>query len=295
MASSPTSRERWLARLALGLVLGGAALGPGCIIAAGGGDSNACGSLLSFSHVGAGDICYCDEGYTWENPEDEEDFDCERIPGKGGGEGACTEPYSYHAAGICYCEGGYKWCEPDDEADYTCCMDDAQDEASGTDALDTGSEGTSDESGGGGAMPDPADCTAENEGVSFCSNTEADGPEASVYWLCMAGAWVEMPEAGNESCVYDGYDFSYGCVDTGTAVEFLCGTGAGSACERDFSNCADGDNIDYCQYGKLTRDSCFRICTEDGDAMDVTYDHGFCDVEAADCFCCDMGTEGCPV
>jgi hypothetical protein len=294
MASSPTSPERGLARLAL--VLGCAALGPGCIIAAGGGDSDACGSLLSHSHVGAGDVCYCDQGYTWENPDDPEDFDCERIPGKGSGEGACTEPYSTHDDGYCYCDYGYKWCEPDDAADFTCCMDDAQDEAGGGETPDTDSAGTSDESGGGGgATPDPADCTADNEGVSFCSNTDDVGPEGSVYWMCMAGEWVEMPEAGNESCVYDGYEFAYGCVDTGTAVEFLCGNGTGSACERDFTNCVDGDNIDYCQYGKLTRDSCFRICTEEGDDMNATYDHGFCDAAVGDCFCCDMGTEGCPV
>ena len=286
-----SSRERWLAPLALAA----AALGPACIISAGGGDSQACGSMLSFSHVGAGDICYCDEGYTWENPGDDEDFDCERIPGKGGGEGACVEPFSTHLEGICYCEGGYNWCSPDDLNDFTCCIDDAQDEAGGTNPTDTES-GTDDGTGeGGGATPDPADCTAENEGVSFCSNTEADGPEGSVYWVCMTAEWVELPEAGNEMCIFDGYEFAYGCVHTGTTVEFLCGNGPGSACEHNMPSCVDGDLLNYCQFGKLTQDSCLRICTEDGDDLGNTFDHGFCDTTESECFCCDSGDEGCPI
>lgn len=298
MACPTSSVQRWIARFALA----GAALGPGCIIAAGGGDSDECGSLLSFSHIGANDDCFCDAGYTWENPGDDQDFDCERIPGKGSGAGACTAPNSSHAAGYCYCDFGFNWCEPSNPDDYTCCPDDAQDEAGGgsggpdTDGAGTAGEaGTADETGADPVEPDPADCTADNEGISFCSNTDATGPEASRYWVCMTGEWVEAPNAGDESCVFDGFDFSYGCVDNGSAVVFICGDGLGTACERDTATCVDADLLDYCQWGRLSQDSCLRICTEDGDDMGMTYDHGFCDEVANECSCCDSGTEGCPV
>jgi len=274
------------------LALVGAGLGSGCIIAAGGGDSNACGSQASFSHVGANDMCYCDAGYTWENPDDETDFDCVLVPGKGSGAAACDEPYSSLFVDECYCDYGYKWCVPDDPNDYTCCLDDAQDSAGG------GDDETGDETAGdtGGVEPDPADCTVDNEGVSFCSNTSAMGPEASRYWVCMGGAWVESPAVGDESCIFDGYEFAYGCVDSGTAVEFICGNGPGTACERDSSACdPDGITINYCLYGKLTTDSCTRICMEEGDDMGITYDSGLCDLTTNECFCCDMGQEGCNV
>jgi hypothetical protein len=292
MACTTSSLARWIARFALA----GAGLAAGCIIAAGGGDSDECGSLLSHSHVGLNDDCFCDAGYSWEHPDDETDFDCERIPGKGGGAGACTEPYSSHAEGYCYCDDGYKWCDADNPDDYTCCPDDAQDEAGGgSGGIDTDDgAGTADETGADPVEPDPADCTAENEGVSFCSNTDSMGPEGSRYWVCMTGAWVEAPNAADEACIFDGFAFSYGCVDNGSAVEFLCGNGPGTACERDTASCVDGDLLNYCQYGRLTQDSCFRICTEEGDDMGITYDYGLCDAEANDCFCCDSGDTNCP-
>jgi hypothetical protein len=280
------SMRHWSVVLALG-----AGLVSGCIIAAGGGDSNACGSQASFSHVGADDMCYCDAGYTWENPDDEKDFDCVLVHGKGSSAAACDEPFSALYVDECFCDYGYKWCVPDDPNDYTCCIDDAQDSAGGGD--DGSSDGTAGDTGDG-VEPAPDDCTAAVEGAGFCSHTSAMGPEGSRYWLCTGGAWVESPAVADENCTFDGYDFAYGCVDTGGAVEFVCGNGTGSACERDSSICVDSDQIDYCLYGKLTTDSCLRICTEEGDGT-MTYDSGLCDALMGECYCCDMGQEGCNV
>jgi hypothetical protein len=91
-------------------------------------------------------------------------------------------------------------------------------------------------------------------------------------------------------------DFAYGCIDTGTAVEFVCGNGPGTACDSSAANtCVDSDVIDYCRYGKLTEDSCLRICQEEGDSNGASYDFGSCGDQDGtdDCLCCDLGDPGC--
>jgi len=165
----------------------------------------------------------------------------------------------------------------------------------GTDTgADTGVDTGADTGNDTGVEPDPASCTTENEGASFCSNTEAQGPGGSRYWLCTSGEWVENTTAGDESCMFDGFDFAYGCVSVADSVQFVCGDGPGTACEGDTATCVDMDVINYCLYGKLTEDSCMRICSEEGDDMGVTYDYGECAMDTMECFCCDAGTEGCP-
>ncbi len=291
----------------------------GCIITTSGGGSDECGSLLSHSHVGSDGDCYCDAGYTWENPDDDTDFDCEKEDPKGGGNAQCVEPNSYlDASDNCHCDPGYKWCAPSDPNDYTCCVDDAQDTNAGTGDTDdmttdptasTGPEtgdttadstGTVDDTGG--STPDPSQCTTDNEGTSFCSNTAAMGPEGSTLWRCMSGEWVEVPQADLDAeCMFDNYDFAYGCTDEGDEAGTagpVCGFGSGAACDGDTTSCADDDLLDYCQWGKQSQVSCLAVC-QDPEAK-MTYDHGFCaeDSEAMgtfDCFCCDSGDEGCPV
>lgn len=146
-----------------------------------------------------------------------------------------------------------------------------------------------------GVEPDEADCT--EDGLTFCSNIEDEGPAGSRFWECMGGAWVESNGA-DESCQFDGFDFGYGCYDDGSAIVFVCGLGPGTPCSGpECDACGqDGDAIDFCVDRKLGRDSCFRICTEDGDDQGVTYDYGSCVTadSVVQCICCDAGDPGCP-
>lgn len=152
-----------------------------------------------------------------------------------------------------------------------------------------------------GVEPDAADCT--EDGLTFCSNVEEEGPAGSRFWECMGGTWVES-DGPDESCLFDGFDFGYGCYDDGSAIVFVCGLGPGTPCSGpECDACGpDGDAIDFCVDGKLGRDSCFRICTEDGDDQGVTYDYGACETvedpavirAVSQCVCCDAGDPGCP-
>lgn len=305
-----------LTKSLLSIVAGAAAgLGLGCILTTGGGGSrHDCGGTFSHSHETANDSCKCDAGYTFENPSDPEDFACERIEPK---PGECDGANQHLEGDDCFCDDGFNWCLPNNPNDFSCCDDPAQDSLSGTgtgDPTDTDVTDTVADTGTGttddptaadttegcndsGIDPDPADCTVDAEGLFYCSNTAAAGPQGGEYWVCMGGTWVDMPTAGDESCQFDGFDFSYGCVDNGTAVEFVCGNGPGTDCDGSTEAvCVDNDVINACFFGKLTEDSCATICNTLGDEDGVTYDSGFCDADSVppDCFCCDAGEEGCP-
>ena len=295
-----------------------AGLGLGCVITTNGGGSDECGSLLSHSHETGNGTCKCDAGYTWEDAGDPDNFECDRIEGKD--DTSCSEPNNVVSGGQCYCEGGFNWCNPNDPNDYTCCVDDAQDAVGGTSdptnatdmsdsVADTGTGTTTDDptaadttdstdpSGTSGALPDPAECTVDTPDNLFCSNTADAGPQGSVYYTCTDGVWTENPTAADELCVSDGYDFSFGCVDDGAAITFVCGVGPGTPCEDNSgASCISDDIINTCLFGRLTEDSCATICNTIGDERGVTYDSGFCDPESTppECFCCDQGEEGCP-
>lgn len=311
---------RILSKSFLSIVAGAVAgLSLGCVITTSGGGNDECGGILSHSHETGNGTCKCDAGYTWENPDDPEDFDCERIEGKND-PNACTETNNVLDGNVCYCEGGYIWCNPDDANDYSCCIDDAQDALSGTDdptsasdvsdtVAETGTDtsatdptaadttDSSDTSNDSGAEPDPADCSVDTPDALFCSNTAEAGPEGSVYYTCVDGTWTENATAGDELCMFDGYAFAYGCVDDGSAIAFVCGNGPGTACDSNAdATCVDADVINTCLFGRLTEDSCATICNTIGDDMGITYDSGFCDPDATppECFCCDAGEEGCP-
>jgi hypothetical protein len=297
-------------------VLGGlAGIGIGCVISVGPQDCSECGNTGCNSQV-VNDVCVCDPGYEFAS-EDENDFDCDRIPGKAGDE-SCGGNDNIHLEGeVCVCDNGYTWCNADDLNDLTCCEDPEQAPGDGTDGMtssddatasgDTAVDGTVDETGeppgmceqteppGNGVEPDPAECT--EDGLVFCSNNAEEGPAGSHYWECAGGAWVESTTAGDESCQFDNFDFAYGCIDDGASVTFVCGVGPGTPCSGPECNgCAeDGDTIQFCEDGKLGADSCLRICTEEGDEQGVTYDFGSCVVtdSTSECACCDEGDEGC--
>lgn len=287
----------------------GSGLALGCIITTGGNSNPDCPSGSNNHELN--DTCYCDAGFQWEDANDINNLNCIDAMPKGTTD--CNEAHNIVIDNQCYCDDGFDWCNPADATDYTCCENPGHtggtggsDTNAGTDTgMDSGTGSTgntgvdsstgADTGSATGGEPDPADCTSENEGAGFCNNTDMDHPENSRYWVCTGGTWMENTTAGDESCMFDMYDFSYGCVDTGDAVQFVCGMGPGTACEGDTSMCVDADQVQYCQYNKLTQDSCMRICTEVGDDMGVTYDHGECSMDSMDCFCCDMGDMGCPV
>lgn len=288
-----------------------------CVITVGSLDCDECGNTGCNNQV-VGDTCLCDQGYEMTG----DDFECTRIPPKGGDANCGNDPDNpVHLEGdVCVCDDGYNWCSPDPN-DLSCCEDDMQIATGGVDTgdppLTTGEDTgpgdttvTVDETGdppgecstdpapNNGVEPAAADCT--EDGLVFCSNTEAEGPAGSRYWECLGGEWVESPTVGDESCQFDGFAFAYGCVDDGSSVTFVCGDGPGTDCSGpECDGCADdGDQILFCQDGKLGGDSCNRICTEDGDAKGITYDFGSCVVNEAgtsECACCDAGEEGCPL
>ncbi len=293
-----------------------AGLGLGCVIAVGQQDCSECGNTGCNSQV-VNDECVCDPGYEFADPDDPNDFDCDRIPGKAG-DASCGGNANIHLEGeVCVCDNGYNWCNPSDLDDLTCCEDDDQAPGDGTDGVttedptvgtdDTADGGTLDETGDppgtceetetpwNNVEPDDADCT--EDGLVFCSNNAEEGPAGSRYWECVGGSWVESTTAGNESCQFDNFDFSYGCVDDGASVTFVCGVGPGTPCSgAECNGCGtDGDEIQFCEDGRLGADSCLRICTEDGDEQGVTYDFGSCVLVdgGAECACCDEGDEGC--
>ena len=282
---------------------GGLALG--CVFTSGDGDLDDDGDCPGANNHEFGDECFCDAGYEWADPGDPDNLTCVPETAK---EGECSEPNNILIGNECHCDDQFTWCS-DDPNDFSCCPDDGHNGGTGggTGNDDVADSGSTDDAGTDtgnesvddtgpdpdtGVEPDPADCT--EDGLSFCSNTEEQGPEGSRYWVCTGGEWVEDTEAGDAACQFDQYDFAYGCVATESAVEFVCGEGPGTDCEGDAATCADMDIISYCFMGKLTEDSCMRICTEEGDDMGVTYDYGECSADSNECFCCDAGEEGCP-
>ncbi len=304
-------------------VFGLTGLGVGCVITTGeGGGCDNCGGILCHSQ-GTNDNCNCDPGYEWEDPDDQDNFECNPIPPK---TGDCDQPNSFVEGDQCFCEDGYNWCSEAAD-DFTCCEDPDQAQTDGNtptggdddgdddgmtddtagDMADSESGVADDTMGGDVCEETPAtpseveplaeDCTKEGEGLEFCSNLEAEGSAGSRYWQCTGGAWVEMPDFPTEVCQLDGSDFAKGCYDDGEFVQFDCANGPGSDCSgAECSGCLDSDIIQECDQNKLEEASCLEICTTVGDGK-VTFDFGECvDGEAGpECACCDEGDEGCNV
>jgi hypothetical protein len=222
--------------------------------------------------------------------------------------------------GECICDPGYDWCDPNDDTNLDCCFDGVgedeidddnnNDDQTGdgdgdpttgdgdgdpTDSTDSTGDGDGDGDGDTGTLP-PENCTPDEEGFYWCTHSEAMGPEGSQLFVCTGGSWVENAAVMEESCMFDGYDFAYGCIDDGMSVIFECGVGSGEACTEDSpAYCVDEDQIAYCVNGKETWDSCMAFCQEIG-IDGVTYEYGECDeTEPVACFCCDSGDMGCPI
>jgi len=302
-------------------------LGFGCVITTGGGGNcDECGGVLCHSDFNSAGECVCDPGYEWEDPNDDDNYECDPIPPKPASADACDGSDNNVLMGDeCFCLDGFNWCSSDPN-DFTCCEDDQQGQTGGTQGMgddddddddDDDSEGGSetavaDEGSGsdGGLMceevsatpsdnvPNDEDCTAELMGAEFCSNGAADGPAGSRYFVCNGDVWEEMPGVPDEICMFDGFDFAYGCVLDGDELLFDCGVGSGADCSgAECNGCVDSDIFQECSANKLSEDSCARICQEEGDADGITYDSGTCEEsdEGPVCACCDEGDEGCPV
>ncbi len=239
----------------------------------------------------------------------------------------CPDDNSTLSDGKCYCKAFYDWCHPDDLNDLTCCEDtttsNSNSNSNGTTsngsntATDSGTTQdptggttvdvptTSDSQGTTGAPIDcsvttdpPASCDEANENfLCIAADNAACDVEGSKYYVCQGGVWVENTTDGDASCKSDGYDFSFGCKDNGTSVDFICGTGPGSACTTGEANsCSTETVLDSCVLGKLSATDCTAYCMEVGDDMGVTYDYGYCgDQRGITCICCDEGDEGCPI
>lgn len=211
-----------------------------------------------------GNQCFCNEGYTWCNPDDDNDLSCCADPNQttqgtdGTSEGTTettTEPIPTTSIGTTS--------EPEE------CLE---------------------------AVEPSASC---EEGTFFCTNPASCGPYGSTQYHCEGGVWVEdTQDILDQTCQFDGDDFAYGCVDDpeqGVVTE--CGTGSGAACNPGPATCADESTWAACQWGKQTEADCYVLCTEIGDDQGSTYDYGSCEVQSGEavCACCDEGDEGCPI
>ncbi|WP_096330610.1 hypothetical protein [Nannocystis exedens] len=257
------------------------------------GGSHECGSLLANND----ENCVCSPGYERCDPDDPNSTDCCEEPGMGDGE--CPDPNSSSVDGQCYCDVGYTWCDPDDPADLSCCVDPGQTTATPTEGTsDATGEPTSDGTGGDmcpGAVGPPPSCDEDSESF-FCTHPSSCGPQGSAHYYCEGGVWVEDTSL-DDTCKLDGYDFAYGCVDDGGTIFVECGSGSGAACSGEAPSCLDANTWAGCKWGKTTEVDCFVVCTEIGDDMGATYDHGACEVQDGEavCACCDAGDPGCPI
>jgi hypothetical protein len=275
-----------------------------CVITTGQKDCTTCGASFCNS-VQVGTDCFCKSGYQFKEPNNPNDFECVRIPGKGGS--SCPDQNSFLSGNQCFCDPGYNWCNPNDNGDLSCCLDDNQvldDGTGGHTGHDTGDTGVDVDTGdtGGDACelnpscpppasePDPADCNADHLGFVWCSNSVEMGAACSVYWECDGSQWVEAMENLHALCQFSGYDFAAGCVDDGQNAFEVCGFGPGTACEGDCGGCANDEFVEYCEDGALNQFSCIVLCNEVG-VEGATFDHGVCLDD--ECHCCDFDEEGC--
>ncbi|MCA9690720.1 MAG: hypothetical protein KC636_14025 [Myxococcales bacterium] len=255
----------------------------GCVIGTGGDDASPteCGDIGSHSFVD-GDQCFCEGGYTW-CTSDPNDYDCCLIGNHDPNPDQTCGLNSYlDNDGFCYCEVGYKWvddnsldCEPDTAQTGTGSSG-SESDTEGTDSSD--SEGTTAGPTTGADCPNPYDppagsCDPQTE-LAFCTHPDSCGPEGSEYYLCDGGTWVLQDQAAqNQLCGFEGFDFSYGCVDDGMSADLVCGTGSGDPCSGD--SCIDGSTLGACIYGKTSAQDCQVTC-EDVEGPDGFYDLGEC-------------------
>lgn len=252
----------------------------GCVLTVGQGDGKT-GTCPEINNHLEGDECFCDSGYSWCDPFDDNDLTCCPI---GGTDTSNSTPDTS---------------TPTTSNGTTT----EQPPTSGTTTQDTDEPPTSGTtSGPSNCVVDvspPASCDADG-GENFLCLTASDtncGPEGSQYYVCEGGVWVDHTSDGDALCQSDDYDFAYGCSIVDNVVQFECGTGSGEACDSGSDGvCSTETNIDYCLYGKLTSADCLYQCQEIGDGT-ATYDYGYCGEQdgALACVCCDEDDETCPI
>ncbi len=225
--------------------------------------------------------------------------------------GECGNNSALENDGKCYCIDNYDWCS-DNESDLDCCPSGSGTTNDPTNATTGETEGTGSETGGetegttdttgtetetegttddptagpscDDAMPPPdGPCDPETE-LAYCTHPDTCGPQGSEYYECIDGMWTLIDSTGADSlCQFDGFDFSYGCVDDGMQVFLECGYGSGAPCTEDA--CADMDTLEACIHGKATAQSCQETCAED------FFDYGECGDQGMgpECLCYNEG------
>ncbi len=160
------------------------------------------------------------------------------------GEEKCPDPNSYLDNGLCFCNEGFEWCNPNDVFDLSCC-------ALGTCKVN---------------QAVPPTCNDERD-FSLCltASNPSCGPEGSEFYYCSSGTWIPSPEATHAICQEEGFDFSFGCYNSGPLVEFECGTGPGTPCTTGTPPfCATEHSLHTCQWGKTFHTHCILSCEENG-------------------------------
>lgn len=299
------------------LALTAGALGAlGCVITVGEVDCSECSAdvdpdpLCHSEFNSASGQCECDNGYVWENPNDPNDFECEREESKPGTGDCGTDPNTTtNANGDCVCTSGFEWCS-DDPDDLTCCgsndtenptnatTEDTSDDTEGETDPGTDTEGDTDSSdtqadtgtGGGTGPADLPTCDDTLEGQTACTNNgDVSGVEDGEAFLCQGGEWTAVDM--DAECQFAGDDFAYGCyINDSDEVEYFCGVGPGTDCTDADDACSSETLLQSCLFGKLTDVDCEQFCT--GDKAKVQTDFGTCDADALSCCCFDEGDEG---
>lgn len=252
----------------------------GCVISVGDGGKPGSECPEDNNHL-EGDKCYCDAGYSWCKPSDNDDLSC------------CV-----------------------DTSDTTNNPSNNTSNDDATEDLPTGgtSDATTDQPTSGTTGPTPSNCVVEEAPPASCdpemgeaylclqASDASCGVEGSQHYICENGMWVVDNESGDENCKFDLDNddaFSYGCqILNGNVIDFVCGVGPGTACSNDEpSSCANDKDVLYCDLGKLTLSDCLIECQTIPDENNATYDFGYCTQQddVFQCICCDEGVDDCPL
>lgn len=293
------------------LALTAGALGAlGCVITVGEVDCSECSAdvdpdpLCHSEFNPSTGLCECDAGYVFENPNDPNDFECNREDSKPGTGDCGTDPNTTtDANNNCICVSGYEWCSSDPD-DLTCCpvgdTDSDPTNATTVDPSATTGETDSDtdsetdtqaDTGTGGTGPaELPTCDDTLEGNYACTNNGGpEGAEDGEAYLCQSGEWTAIDM--DAECQFDNYDFAYGCyIDDTDMVAYFCADGPGTDCTDADDNCSSDTLLQSCLFGKLTDVDCEAFCT--GKQAKVQTDFGICDAETFTCCCYDEGDEG---
>ena len=244
------------------------------------------------SQLNAINECQCNAGYDWCDPN--------LDPGPNGRHDCCVSSGQACPSGSnnvmvddqCHCLAGFEWCS-DNVNDLNCCVIE-NDTGTGTDTGDVSEHPM-------GAC-DPANDFA------WCSHTVAQGPGGSTYYLCENGTWADRTNTLDGECVFEGFDFAYGCVFDDVTnpampdVRIECGEGPGTACDQNTPDSCSADETEFlfCEHGRVTAQNCVPA---DGNPCETAngeqFEFGKCGEQdgTVSCLCYDeeldeTGTDG---